>query len=90
MWNLTRVIDFQCPECVRRTDGEYVEEKHCVIGEGQTLEKAEYFCYLGDVLDCKGGVESAVGVRAATTWVKLRYLAGLLVNRIFHLLTDHL
>ena len=65
MWNLTRVIDFQCPECVRRANGEYVEEEHCVIGEGQSLEKADYFCYYGDALDCKDGVEKAVRARVA-------------------------
>ena len=79
--NLGGVVDFRCPACVRRANREYVEEEPCVIEEGQTLEEAEYFCYLGSILDCEGGVERAVRARVAAAWTKWRDIAGLLVNK---------
>ena len=58
--NLGGVVDFRCLACVQRVNREHIEEKPCVIEEGQTLEETECFCYLGSVLDCEDGVERAV------------------------------
>ena len=79
--NLNGIIDFRCPACVQRANAEYMEEEHCVIEEGETLKETDYFCYLGDVLDCEDGVERAVRARVATAWTKWREIAGLLVNK---------
>ena len=38
------------------------------------------FCYLGDVISCGGGVESAVKERISCAWSKWRELACLLVK----------
>jgi hypothetical protein len=35
-------------------------EKSVIIGKGVELEKVRKFCYLGDMLDADGGVDSAV------------------------------
>ena len=32
------------------------------------MQEVEYFCYLGDVIDCKAGVVRAVRARIATAW----------------------
>ena len=49
------------------------------VGE-DSLEIAESFRYLGDVISCEGGVESAVRDRVSCAWSKWRELASLLVN----------
>ena len=36
---------------------------HGLVVNGGVLEEIEQFCYLGDVLDCKAGVERAVLAR---------------------------
>ena len=47
------------------------------VGE---LEVVDSFRYLGDVISCGGGVESAVRDRISGAWSKWRELASLLVN----------
>ncbi len=42
------------------------------IGSGITLEMVSCFCYLGDVLDARGGVDSAVTARVRCVWKKFR------------------
>ena len=49
------------------------------VGE-DSLEIADSFRYLGDVISCVGGVESAVRDRISCAWSKQRELASLLVN----------
>mgnify|MGYP001792562561 FL=1 len=49
------------------------------VGE-DSLEIVDSFCYLGDVISCRGGVESAVRDRISCAWSKWRELASLLVN----------
>ena len=36
------------------------------------LEIADNFCWLGDVISCRGGVESAIRVRISGAWSKWR------------------
>ena len=49
------------------------------VGE-DSLEIVDSFRYLGDVISCGGGVESAVRDRISCAWSKWRELASLLVN----------
>ena len=49
------------------------------MGEN-TLEIADSFCYLGDVILRGGGIELAVRERISVAWSKWRELASLLVN----------
>ena len=58
---------------------EYTEEG-CMIEE-QPLAEVEYFCYLGDVLDCKSDVERSVSARVAAAWTKWRNVSVLLINK---------
>ena len=79
--NLNRVVDFRCPACVRREGVAEVEvEENIIVGE-QLVGSVKQFCYLGDVLDCEGGVERAVRMRVAAAWSKWREIARLLTNR---------
>ena len=49
------------------------------VGE-HSLEIVDSFCYFGDVISCRGGVESALRARISCAWSKWRELASLLVN----------
>ena len=49
------------------------------VGE-DSLETVDSFYYLGDVISCGGGVESAARDRISCAWSKRRELASLLVN----------
>ena len=49
------------------------------VGE-DSLEIVDNFHYLGDVIFCEGGVESAVTNRISCAWSKWRELANFLVN----------
>mgnify|MGYP001796314723 FL=1 len=49
------------------------------LGE-DSLEIVDSFRYLGDVISCGGGVESAVRDRISCAWSKWRKLPSLLVN----------
>ena len=50
--------------------------------EEDSLEIMDSFCYLGDVISCRGEIESAVRDRISCAWstCKWRELASLLVN----------
>ena len=48
--------------------------------EEDSLEIVDSFHYLGDVISCGGGLESAVRDRISCVWTKWRALARLLVN----------
>ena len=76
--NLRNVEEFRCPACVRR--GVDVRDEEEEVGELE-LEEVQQFCYLGDMLDCEGGVERAVRARVSAAWQKWREIASLLVNR---------
>jgi hypothetical protein len=49
-----------------------------IIGEGVDFEKFGKFCYLGDMLDADGGVDSAVTTRVRCAWNKFKELKTLL------------
>jgi hypothetical protein len=52
-----------------------------IIGKGAELEKVRKFCYLGDMLDADGGVDSAVTTRVRCAWSKFRELAPFLTAK---------
>ena len=79
---LNGVVDFCCPTCVRRINGGGArEEAETIEVDGGIIEEVKQFCYLGDMLDSEGGVERAIRTRVATTWMKWREIAGLLINK---------
>ena len=45
------------------------------------IEDEEEFCYLGDMLDCKGGTELAVRHRFSVAWCVGRDICTLFTNR---------
>ena len=52
-----------CPKSAREGEGgddNGHDEGPGLVVNGGMLEEVEQFCYLGDVLDCEGGVERAV------------------------------
>ncbi|XP_065321248.1 uncharacterized protein LOC135928720 [Gordionus sp. m RMFG-2023] len=51
------------------------------IGNGLTLEKVDKFCYLGDMLNADGGVDSAVVARIRQAWKKFREMSSILTNK---------
>ncbi len=50
------------------------------MGEA-SVEVVDSYCYLGDVVRCKGGAEAAVTARIACAWKSWREMASLLVNQ---------
>ena len=78
--NLRRVENFCCPACIRGIQAVAVVDDSIVIEDGLVRE-AQEFCYLGDMLGWEGNAEMSVRVRVASTWIKWKDIAGLLVNR---------
>ena len=75
--------NYVCPTCVHpRTDADAVTDQ-IVFGPDSenVIEEVQTFTYLGDVVDCDGGVERAVRGRLAAAWSKWREIAGLLCNK---------
>jgi hypothetical protein len=50
-------------------------QKKCDNWQRGELEKVKKFCYLGDMLDADGGVDSAVTTRVRCAWNKFKELA---------------
>ena len=78
--NLNGVENFRCPSCLGREE-RMVEEEDGIRVHEYVLKQVDHFCYLGDTLDCEGGVERAVRTRIASAWGKWREIAGLLLNK---------
>ena len=45
------------------------------------IAEVKEFCYLGDLLDCEGGVDRSMRMRVAAAWRKWREILSLLINR---------
>ena len=45
------------------------------------VEEVKEFCYLGDLLDSKGGVERAVRMRVPAAWYKLRDISSIRIQK---------
>lgn len=67
---ISGVQNFQCPSCKKGNKRE-INEGGLSITSGR-IEEVDLFCYLGNVLDCEAGIESAVTARVAAAWTKLR------------------
>ena len=57
-----------------------VEKLEFKRGE-DVLEEVEKFCYLGDMISCKGGASEAVSARISSAWEKFRELSDVLVGK---------
>ena len=51
------------------------------MNNGDGMENVDRFCYLGDMLNSGGGIESATIMRVQCAWSKFRELSGLLTRR---------
>ena len=76
---VTGVRDFVCPRC--RGQGVPEREDNSIELEEGRLEEVDTFKYLGDELECEGGVEGAVRGRISASWLKWKEISSLLVNR---------
>ncbi len=71
--NLSKVSNFICPACLGRVDsGPPVADN--IVLDGNELEVVNKFCYLGDMLDAKGGAESSSIARVQIGWKKFKDL----------------
>ena len=66
----------RCTTCVKRV---VALPQRLEVGQ-DSLEIADSFCYLGDVISCGRGVESAVRDRISSSWSKWREPVSLLVT----------
>ncbi len=88
--SLTTVKDtFVCKKCssgARLSKDEIVDndDQGLDIGSGITLEKVSSFCYLGNVLDAEGGVDSTVTPRVRCGWKKFRDLTPIIWLKEHH------
>ena len=79
--SLLNVQNFICSRCagLSATDVQHVNDS--IQLECGTIEEVKSFCYLGDILQCEGGVERAVRARISQAWMKWREISSLLCNR---------
>lgn len=73
---------FECAMCTRGCDNRDDGDRTCLTLEnGETVDCVDKFCYLGDMLNGGGGVESATVFRVRCAWSKFRELSDLLTNK---------
>jgi len=74
---------FRCKQCMRtEQNGGGVQDGNTVdCGNDIVLERVGKFCYLGDMLNADGGVDSAVVARIRCGWNKFRELAPILTHK---------
>jgi len=73
------VQGFKCPSC---KEGKNIEEGDKeLITTGGIIQEVYEFCYLGNILHCKAGLERAARARVAAAWTKWREMASLITNR---------
>ena len=78
--SLNRVTNYVCLVCDGSRQSQAEVDQSIVTSAG-TIEEVTKFSYLGDLLDCGGGAETAVRHRIAIAWSKWRELSSLLSNR---------
>ena len=77
---LTLVSNFACPKCSGLiSPGPPPADK--IQLDGSELEVVNKFCYLGDMLDAKGGSESSSIARVQSGWKKFRDLLPFMDSR---------
>jgi len=52
-----------------------------VLGGGVGLERVNSYCYLGDVLSSRGGIEESLAIRSRSAWNKFRELGPILADK---------
>ena len=72
---------FVCKTCNKATPIIIETATKMDIGDGVELEQVGQFCYLGDMLDARGGVDLAVSTRVGCAWKKFRELAPFLTSK---------
>ena len=78
--NLSKVSNFICPACLGQAGSDPpVADK--IVLDGNELEVVNKFCYLGDMLDAKGGAESSSIARVQCGWKKFNDLLPFLGSR---------
>ena len=78
--SVSRVTNYICLVCNgTRQNIPPVDES--IVTDAGTIEEVTEFTYLGDVISCRGGAETAVRHRIAIAWHKWRELCSLLSNR---------
>ena len=72
---------FECKTCNKATPIIVETATKMDIGDGVELEQVGQFCYLGDMLDARGGVDLAVSTRVGCAWKKFRELVPFLTSK---------
>jgi hypothetical protein len=74
-------MTFVCRKCLGSMRDGCPVEKRVIIGEEVELEKVRKLCYLGDMPDADGGVNSAVMTRVRYAWNKFKELRPFLTAK---------
>ena len=72
---------FRCRRCEGNIPHANTDDDDGLTVDGETYGQVESFCYLGDVLDASGGVDSAVRARVRCGWKKFHELAPFLTSK---------
>jgi hypothetical protein len=78
---LKHMDDYHCPRCLGRIPVRSKVLQHISLGNNQSLECVDKFCYLGDMIAAGGGAEEASRARVRCAWAKFRELAPILTSR---------
>ena len=78
--SLSKVINFTCQACLGLANSDPpVTDK--IVLDGNELEVVDKFCYLGDMLDARGGAESSSIARVQSGWKKFKDLLPFMESR---------
>ncbi|MBJ5695539.1 hypothetical protein JGG83_23085, partial [Salmonella enterica subsp. enterica serovar Derby] len=77
----TASLTFICAKCTGQVADCARGDERFDIGNGDSLEKVERFCYLGDMVSADGGADSAVTARVRSAWKKFKELAPILTSK---------
>ena len=77
---LKHVDDYRCSRCMGKIPVRSEVLRQVLLGNGQSLECVEKFCYLGDMISAGGGAEEASRARVRCAWVKFRELSPILTS----------
>ena len=81
---LAKATNFVCSQCRSGAVADRNNEEKVMLA-GSNLEVVDKFCYLGDMLDAGGGVESSTVTRVRSGWKKFRELLPLLTTKAISL-----
>ena len=72
---------FHCRRCKGNIPQANIDDQDGLTVDGETYGRVESFCYLGDMLDASGGVDSTVRARVRCGWKKFHELAPFLTSK---------